>query len=663
MNAKRWTKTIGVVSGLIFLVDVVYLLGAKLAHVFHSDTAANMLIAADCLESRSLLTTHFFYSNGDVSLLTPNVFALVPIAIGGLGTRTLAAAWFVGITLEVLALAWAYHKLARSVPVAGIAACVTLVAWSRLHVRFVYVELAYGMFAALYIVVFTMGALVAMAPALVESLRVRRYAIGCAALLLVITTQQPTRALVFLLAPLLLACAWPWRAIARRVRVAIGGAAIGAWLAGTLVYELAFKHLLTFSNPSGHVALDIRDARGIGENLRTLGTGIGMLAGSDGAGFELIALPGLFVLLGSFALVVRHVFASRNLTATRFVSVAILGQLGAVTVPMILGNLVLNPQSVRYAMPSVLVVGGLATIVALDAVASTGRARLLGAAWLGAATVAAALSLVHIIGSYTLEAPNGQWAHRSAHETLARELATRNLSHGFATYWNANIVTVLSHGRARTCPVNFASRVLPYRWNTDVRCFDASALPDRFFLATTPPERTHTDAIDRMFPPPEERFEVAGYFDVRVFRTVDVAPDWLAPPLEDGDNLRFPLHIAATHPQMSPVNARIEGDHLVATGDAGTVVFGPYVRLPKGEYVVRWLGAPIPSEGEAAFDVTARSGKVTLARSGSPVGALRSGELARLDFSLAEATPSIELRVFSSGGAKLRLDEAVIERR
>jgi hypothetical protein len=660
MDARRLTNTLGAVSALVFLVDVVYLVGGKLPHVVHSDTAGNMLIAAASLDSRSVLTTHWFYSNGDVWLLTPHLFALVPIAIGGLGTTTLVVSWFLALAAEATALGWAYRRLSSRMGVAIPATCLTLLAWSRMHVMFVYVEVAYAMFAALYTLLFTIAATLVAARA--TSIRsARAWAASGAALMGVVTAQNPIRALVFVLAPLGVACVWRWNGLTFRTRAATLAGAAASWGVGYAVYELGFKRALTFSTPSGHVDFVVKDAAGIAENVRLLARGLRTLTG-DGV----FAAPAFIALLGAMAIVVAHVF-SRALTPVRFVCVAVLAQLGAAVVPMVVGNLVLNPESVRYAMPSILVLFGLATIIAVEMLSSAGRRRTAALGWIATTSAAALLSLVQVVGRYTLEAPNGQWAHREAHEELARELSARGLSHGFATYWNANVVTLLSNGRARTCPVNFGASVVPYRWGTDVRCFEPSRLPDRFFVALTPAEREPArEPIAKTFPEPIERFEVAGWFDVRVFATRESSPSWLAPPLPEGERIRFPLHIAATHPQLSAANAIAKDGRIVATGKEGTVVYGPYLRLPKGAYTLRWSGTSLGTNGEIAFDVTGSDGKVTLAQRSIRADALPRGpdaELATLEFVLADPMPAVETRVFSRGGATAELTGLVLDRR
>ena len=657
MTAPRWTNALAGVLAVVLAFDVAYLYGVKFADVFHSDTAGNLLIAAHCAADRSLVTTKWFYSNGDVWIVMPHVFALVPVALGGLGAGTLIVSFVLGLLTNALALGWSYARLAGGRATALAAAAITLIAWSRLHVMFVYVEIAYAMLATIYLALFVIAARI------VDGRARRVETVVAAALFAATSAQNPVRAVVFVVAPVVVACLWPWRDQPWRRRLSVAGAMAVISGVALAVYELAFKRWLTFSSPSGHVDFHVRDVDGVVENLSLIARGFGIASGGA-TGIDLAAAPGLIVLGGALALTAAHAFGARALTASRFVVVAVLAQLAATLGPMAIGNLVLNPQSIRYALPSLMLVLGLAAILAIDRI-ERGRAPA-ARAWLATAAAVALLSLTRVVGRYTLEAPNGQWAHRAAHHHLADALRGRGLRHGFATYWNANLVTVLSHGAAKTCPVNFGARVIPYRWGTDVPCFDGAALPDRVYVALAPGDATTAaEAVRRTLGEAVERFRVDDHFDVSVFDATRIPRGWLEPPLADGARARFPMHVRSVHAALSPGQAEEREGALVATGEEGAIVFGPYIELPRGSYRVRWRGAALGPEGELGFDVIAADGAPTLAQWSSPVADLSSpgpGDLASLKVTLSASTPKIETRVFSRGGARVRLDELVIER-
>ena len=66
----------------------------------------------------------------------------------------------------------------------------------------------------------------------------------------------------------------------------------------------------------------------------------------------------------------------------------------------------------------------------------------------------------------------------------------------------------------------------------------------------------------------------------------------------------------ARFPQLAhwgAFTALVENGRLIATGEPGALVFGPYLQLPAGEYELRWLGRALGTGGKIGFSVTAES--------------------------------------------------------
>ncbi len=665
---SRWLRAVFAVTVLTLLVDVAYLYGEKFRHAIHSDAAATVLMADRALHAHAPIFRDWYYGNGEVWFFAPHLVALIPVALVGVSPNALLIASLLGFGLEMCALVWAYRRLSGHWQSAAFAAALTLMAWSRLHVLFVYIELGYGLFATFYAVLFSLPASLLVASEGSERKRSFRLAALGVFLAFAISLQSPPRGLVFAAAPVLVGCVWPWRAVPwkRRVAVALG---VGAtYVAAYALYELWIKRVVTFSIPSGHNAFELRDLAGMKENVENLGRGLAFLAGEQGEVNALVVAPLLFM-LGSLVLVLRHVFSSWELTTKRFACVAAAAQFAATVLPLIAGNLVINPWSVRYLIPSLLLTFGLASVLAVEALANTGAWRRAALVWLVLAPLTALLSLGRIVGSYRFENDTGQWANREAHAELAAELSKRGLTHGFSTYWNANLVTLLSRGETLDCPVNFGGDLLPYKWNTRTACFERSAMPARFYLAVSPNEHEAAAKATEKLPAPTERFTVGSFFDVSVYETGKVSLDWMDIPVADGENLRLPLHMNAAFPQLRRVKGEPAGDRVVATGEEGCVVFGPYMELPKGRYVMRWIGSVEGTSGDVGFDVLVKSpitGKpeMVVERAASvaalPHGA--PGELIRLQLDFKSPAHDFEARVFSRGGAKVTLDELVLDR-
>ena len=649
----------------VFVAEATYIYATKFLGSIHSDACVTALLAWRMLASHSLVLRDFYWANGDVWVLGPHLFALLPVAVWGLGPSALFAAVLLGFVAEMLVLTWAYRQLSGDLRVALFATAVSLIAWSRIHILFVYVELSYGFLTAVYLSMFVGAAKWLTRRCEPHEGSSRSLAAFVTLLLFLVTLQNPPRALVFGLVPLLAAFAWPFYGkIAQGPRLRAGLAVVVGWASAFAIYQLVFRRVLTFSLPSGHNAFVVKDFAGIVENITILARGIAGLAGAQTAA-DIFVIPGLMMIVGAMVLVVREVVRERALSTIRVVAIATSVQFLLVLGPMIVGNLVVTPPSARYLMPSIFQFLGLGVVIAAREVTRT-HARATTGGWILLVPAVAVLSALRLVGTYTLEAKNGQWAHASAHVTLANELIRRGLTHGFSAYWNSNLVTLLSHGKAQTCGVQFADGLIPYKWVTDVGCYDRKNLPERIYVVAATFERKDADRATRAtLGIPVERFDVDGEFDVSVFRRDDVPLDWLLLPLPEGDDLRFPMQVPATHPMVKLGKAVRERDGVIATAQEGAITFGPYLTLPKGHFRVRWIGTGIPSSGEIAFDIGANSGKDNLGAKSVPAASLvgtMHGPLVELDFDLSSTTPGVEFRSYSRGGGMVKLEELVLER-
>jgi hypothetical protein len=132
------------------------------------------------------------------------------------------------------------------------------------------------------------------------------------------------------------------------------------------------------------------------------------------------------------------------------------------------------------------------------------------------------------------------------------------------------------------------------------------------------------------------------------------------------DRVRFPLRYPATSTALSRGKIVEAQGAIAATGEEGTVMFGPYVDLPRGDYTARWTGRGLDSPGELGFDVVARGGVDTLAQWSTTTGVLSRNphsEIAILEFSIPTGAHAVEARIFSRGGAKVVLEELSLEQR
>ncbi len=125
---------------------------------------------------------------------------------------------------------------------------------------------------------------------------------------------------------------------------------------------------------------------------------------------------------------------------------------------------------------------------------------------------------------------------------------------------------------------------------------------------------------------------------------------------------RFPLRLPVTS-LLRPAKAALESGTLVATGEPGTIVFGPYIVLPPGTYELSWRGTGIDSPGHLAFSVRADHGAEILADVVVQAKDLprEANTLVRLPFVLDRERSAIEFLVESADGARVILEHVTIE--
>jgi hypothetical protein len=666
----RWTTIVFVGLLIVFVGEAVYLFGARFFDWVESDAAVTTLMAADVLRTGHVVPTDWYYGNGDVWLFCTHLIALLPVAVLGIGPEGAIATLVLGLALEVAALGWAYHRLSGRRDVSIFAALATLGAWSQFHVAFAYLQLAYGFHATTHLVVFTCLAAVLGSPGGRRPLgrRIDRRLAIALGLLFLVAAANPLRGMIFLLAPFLVGCAWPWRGLERRLRLVAGGAAVVTWTAGLAVYRLVFLRICTFTPWPSHEVFAFRDAKGIAQNLEMLGQGVLTLSGArffvaagPPEGVSAPVVLGLAVLAGAVLLVGLHAFRSRELTPLRFVAVVVFAQLGGTLAPLVVGNLMEAAHSIRYVMTSILLLYGLAAVVAVDALDDPRMTRP-AAAWLIGVPVAALVVGLRAVGLPPVPG-RASWPDVGEHRRLVGELAARQLTHGFTDNWNANVLTLLARGRIRACPVFFSHVLVPQRWNVERSCYDRRALDDRWFVVSYKDSAEDLTSLrNTARAEPLEQFSVGSSYLVSIFRGSDARNGWLDLPLDEGERMRFPFRLDATHVLFRRALGIEEGGAVVSNGEPGVVLYGPYVKVPRGDYRVLWTGSGRGGDGEIVFDVAPNAKVATESRvRASDLAPGAHAELAKLAFSLPD-TSVVEFRVRSDLGGRVAVESIVLER-
>jgi hypothetical protein len=658
---QRWLKVVFFVTAAVFASVALYLYALRFFVWAEPDAAVPVELAAKVLAAKRPIVGDWYYANGDVWFLGPQLVGLLPVALLGIGP----ASWLItvagGFVLQLIGLVRVYARLCEERWIALFAAMMTLMAWSQNHVKFVYIQLAYGFNTVLYVVLFGLAARLAVR----ASTRPWSW-LGAGAMLCAISIQNPVRGLVYTLAPLLATCAWPWRGLAWRRRLGVAAALVAGWVVAYAIYTQVLPQVVAFSLPHGHIDFTFTGLDGMASNLVRLARGL--VLQSAGGGDLLWAVPGLLVVLGALALVVTEGLASRALTPLRFLCLAAMAQLVMVCVPLIVGHLLVSIDSARYVMPSALTIVGLATILAVRAITTAGAGWLRGLAtgWLAVVPVAA---LVAVPDARPPAPVRYVWPDLPELDRVADELVHRKLTHGFTNVLAAGVLNVASRGQTLACPIYFRDRLMPLRWLADTACYAAAAIPAQFYVVSYQVDQDDVRSLAATLPPPVDRFQVGPTYDVAVFRTADAAMQWLALPIPDGPDARFPIDVAATHLQMRRGEAVVEGTAVVATGAPGMVIEGPGIALTRGRYELVWIGRGLDTPGELMCSVRTRGGGIVLAHASVRAADLAKelprdpGELCRLELVLNRTRPGLDARIETTGGARVALERLVIRRK
>jgi hypothetical protein len=657
LPSQRWLRVVFLATALVFLGVATYLYALRFFVWIESDASVTALLAARALHAGLPVVSDWYYANGDVWVLAPHLIALLPVAVLGVGPSSLLVAVVAGFALELYAVTQVFARLCGERWVGLFAAMVTLMAWSRAHVGFVYIQLGYGFLSVLFLVAFwAFATLAAHAPA-----RPWRWP-GAGLLVALFAVQNPTRGLAFLAAPIVVGAVWPWRRLSARRRLAAIATVLLGWLVADVIYTAVLQRHVTFSQPRGLIVFSLKDWNGVIANVEMLWRGLVLLWGVNGES-TWPAAPGALVMLGALALVTRDVLSTRTLTALRFVCVVVSAQLVGVLVPLLCGNLLLDAGSVRYLMPSLLTVYGLAAVLAVRALAEPSRTwRWLATGWLVLVPIAA---LVATPNARPPAPAVDAWPSVRDLRQVREGLAQRGLTRGFSNVINANILDLQARGALTTCPIYFAHVLIPHRWLTDTSCYTRSALPDRFYVVADRGDARDEAALGATLPPPLERFAAGRTYEVFVYRTAEASFAWFDLPLPDGELLPLPLRLPAPHLALHRREVALDDSELVATGKPGFVVYGPYLKLPRGDYEVTWTGRGVASPGELTFTVDSDFGQDVLARvvmPASEIGKARA-QIVRLSFTIDRMRNAVEFPVFSAGGARVALDDVVLARR
>lgn len=526
---------------IVFVVHAIVFFVWTAPSLLHSDSATEILLTVEALKTKTPLVRSFYYVNGDFFIFGSHWFAAPLILLMGASPQALFATNAFGLVVEVMVLSWGFFQLSGSVLRSVFASIVCLFAWSTLHLYFAYAELTYGLFATIHFTIFVLYAKL-LAPAAPEDAPFwksrRSLFIWSLALFFFFAVQNPLRATSFDLAPILAGCLWRWNDSSRGERLKVAKATAAVWGLSFLVHRFVLRALVT---PAVQAGMGLSIARefplGVLKNIGILIRGLGMFI-QPRDDVQVSVVVGGLVLVGAITWVSIYTLrkAERHTySLMRFVCLVILAELTLVGGLLTFGDLLSsNPSTTRYLMPSLIPLLGLGCLVATGPL-STGSAR--SSLPVSATVVAAWICLLPVdatvAASRRLFGPREVYpeADPSKLQRVSDELVRRQLSHGFATYWNANAMTLLSKRSTITCGVDFGDGVTPKKWLVGTECFDKTRLPQQIYFVAHVTEREEAHrAYHGVLPPSIDQFTIDDY-EVSVFRTAECSLAWLDLPL------------------------------------------------------------------------------------------------------------------------------------
>ena len=670
VRARRLALALAIAFLAINVAMLIWYLFIGYQSSFHSDAAAKVLLAREIVAARQYFPNDWNYVNGDLFVLFGHTF-IVPLlaflpagylvhALSGVVTSALVLSgiWFVSGLTEIA-------RTRRLVIVAVAAAGI-----SGFMAENLYGQASYGViiYSACYILFFAYRYLRVVGKA-------RTYwAIALVCALALVFWANPQRALITYGLPLLAAVLWyrgglivacePERrkAVRRLVVMVLAGIVFGGILHAVV--------LLTVNNVPGAGAarwlpydMMLRNAGLVPEEfLATFG-------GLPTAGLSIVDKVGMYgacrllVVLGILALVPLSLVAALRWrrSGLGFIAVfALTAFLAALflQVTTTVADMSDPIQAGRYLVPSLCLLLVVVLAMPIQWRRTPVIAGVLLAVAVGLVTSGYPTFVMSTVSSDIAWGMPGQ--HHADANGLKDFLLTNDLHYGYASYWNAGVLSVLSSEKVLVRQVEIVGGVpVPMRHLSSERWYRPSAWTGETFLLVTGEEAAKLDwellASWQVVPLRELAYE---NFKVFVFpgNIASDLPGW-------GEPLSSPVTYPATSRSLHQVgrfDARYAGDGpaLVAgQREVGALHYGPFIRLEPGRYAVTFrVLAANQADGAFRLDVAAFSEATPLVEKTVTFG----GDSQTLTFTLNEER-SMEFRVWTLGTERVAFKSVTVE--
>lgn len=674
-KATRLAKKVLLLALMINLVLLFYYVFKGYMVDFHSDSAAKSLLAEEIWRTGRFFPTDWNYVNGDLWVLFGHLFILPFLPWVENGFLLHAVSGTVTSGLVLLSLWLVTGMLTRSTWLKLLVVAILAGGVSWVMAENLFGQGSYGsvLYMACFSLYFGWRHLIAVSP---KSVGVWGLALGVVTMLAF--WANPQRAVAYNALPLALSVvAWmsghpwvewrpglrAWRATPATLRVAtLGLVCVFAALVGIGLHA---HFIAGVNNIAGAGTARWLGFEGIVRNLwLTLEGLVAMLGGSlpkdlpvftPGGVYYALRFSAALVLIAlipvqGLALLRSKDLAARMYAAFALASFALFLFVQATTTTPDMSDPVV---SARYLVPAMVL--GLIMVVARVEVLHPFRWMPLLALFVATMLVSSPVSSLNPMSRAFKPAATDVRAE------VISELERRGLHYGYASFWNAGALTVLSGQKVKVRPVEVHRKLpQPRRHLSSNQWYRDSAWKGPTFLLLTPEESKAMDweAIKSLAGETLQEFQVGG-FEVHTFAKNFPAtelPGWQTSDTDDITDLTIRMNVATAHTAGKLEQAAQSKRMVAQEGESGYLHFGPYLRVLPGRYRATFR---IETESKAEVgdaDAVAVQGSRTFGAT-----KLRAGANT-IEFTVDDVVGDLELRVISNGTAKVALTDIEISK-
>lgn len=658
---------------LLLILANVACLGYYLFHGyqyhFHSDSAAANLLAQEIYESGEYFPRDWNYANGDLWVFLMHIWILVLLPFFENGYMLHAAGAVIGCVLTGFAT-WGLGTILGMSTRAKLFSIALLSAGLTPSMsEHVFGQQAYGT------TYYTSGALLFSAWRYVTARGSVRWGWAASTVVLVVLVAwaNPQRAAIYFILPLMAgiaallatpAAATPVSAHAaagaRPPRSRLAGLFAIA-VAGALIGALLHRHTVAHTLNFGKFPVVWLDFSGMVGNLERVLHGLVAVIGGTPTPNAPIASPTGVVealrMVAALAVIVLAPYALARCLRSRhagraFVAAAAAASCGVTLFIALTSSLAMDggvELSMRYLVPGILLV--LLVLVTYVAQYSDTRPsrRAIAAAALGVLVLSAPIA--YDIVKVRERAAAGGASQAIPKMRLLAFLRAQGLQYGYASFWNAGQLTVLSDGAVTVRQIQFDDRMpVPMRHLSSNRWYEPDAWKGPTFLLLTKEEAAKADMAE-VFAATGEPSRRLEFEEFQIFvidhNLARDFPSWRArvtEPVQFLTTSRTPHAIGRFDPATRALVAE--------KGEGGALRFGPYQRLMPGPYLVTFH-LRIEGSGPADYgkvDVVANSGQRNL---GARAVAAPGEQRITVPVAFNEVADAVEFRVFTTGAGKM----------